>query len=503
MTNLLQKFQRRSLPWAAAGVVATLMSLPSAAQEKASSAVPAPLMNLGSPRAYVDYSDGTFYLRSADDNIIIGTGGRVHIDTYAFGGPNVSDYRRGNGSALGPYTFFRRFVLESGGIVRKHWFFWLGGNFAPTQVDQNQVSTSTANVYDGFVGWQANPHLQVYAGQYNIPVTMENTTSSRWMDFMERALTVRTIAAPYNKDLGFLLWGATREGAAPFEYQVGVFGGDGMNRPNVDLRIDGMARVVIRPLAGRKGALERMHIGASGRYGSRDGSAVNYDAPTLSTPGGYAFWSPVYTLADKTEVHIIPTGNQGVVGGEFYLPCERFDAKAEVVYAYEEMREAASTARKVSLRQGALEGWGGYLQLSAWPIGKPRVNGNPAGRYFGLRPPKDRGAEAPHGLQLVARGELMRFNYDGNRRSPSVADGAISATTTQIRVAALQFGATYWATKHIRLTGEYSLYAFPGAPPSAGASATNQAAAPGAKANPANTSADRLHEYSFRVGLAL
>jgi len=120
-----------------------------------------------------------------------------------------------------------------------------------------------------------------------------------------------------------------------------------------------------------------------------------------------------------------------------------------------------------------------------------------------LKPPKDRGTEAPHALQLVARAETMRFDYDGNRRSRSVTDGSISATTTHIRVGSMQFAATYWATKHIRLTAEYSLYAFPGDPPSTGANATNQAAAPGAKANPANTTASTLHEISFRVGLAL
>jgi phosphate-selective porin len=498
----------RSISWLTLGL-ATLLGSSSAAAQQPSP--PPKALNTGSPgsffeyspRAYLDYSDGTFFLRSANDNLLIATGGRAHIDTYTFAGPNVSDYRRGNGSALGTYMFFRRFVLETGGIIRKHWFYWLGGNFAATGVDQNQAVLNPGNVYDGFIGYQANPHLQVYVGQYNIPVTMENVTSSRWPDFMERALNVRTIAAPYNKDLGVLFWGATREGAAPFEYQVGVFGGDGMNRPNVDTRFDGMARMLVRPLAGRKGALERFHIGVSGRYGSRDGSAVNYDAPTLSTPGGYAFWSPVYTTADKTEVHIIPSGTQAVAAGEFYLPFERIDVKSEFVYAYEEMREAASTARKATLRQGALEGWGGYVQLSAWPLGKPRVNGNPAGRYFGLRPPKDRGAEAPHGLQLVARAETMQYQYDGNRRSPSIADGEISATTTNIRAFSFQFATTYWATKHIRLTGEYSLYSFPGNPPSSGAAASNQAAAPGAKARTPDTTADKLHEISFRVGLAL
>jgi phosphate-selective porin len=332
---------------------------------------------------------------------------------------------------------------------------------------------------------------------------MENVTSSRWLDFMERALSVRTLGAPYNKDLGLTYWGALKEGVSPLEYQIGVLGGDGMNRPSVDNRVDVMGRVVVRPLAGEKGPLERLHVGGSARYGSRDNRSVMFDAPSLSTPGGYAFWSPVYTTADKTEVHVIPSGDQIAVAGEVYVPFERIDLRGEVVYVNEGRREATSVAKKDSLRHGTLSGWGGYAMVSYWPLGSPRVNGNPAGRYFGQKAPKDRGNEFPYGLQLAVRGEMMRLSYDGNARTEQVPDGSISAKTTDIQVNALQAMATYWATKHVRLTAEYSLYMFPGNPPSSPGDVTNQAAAPGAKASPAQPSADHLHELSFRIGLAL
>lgn len=129
------------------------------------------------------------------------------------------------------------------------------------------------------------------------------------------------------------------------------------------------------------------------------------------------------------------------------------------------------------------------------------MNGNPAGRYFGLRAPKDKGNEFPYGLQLALRGEMMRLSYDGNARTEQAPDGAISAKTTDIQVNAIQAIANYWATKHIRLA-EYA-DTFPGNPPSSAVDVTNQAAAPGAKATPAQPSADHLHELSFRVGLAL
>jgi phosphate-selective porin len=480
--------------------------VPAPAPELAPLPAPAegpPPANLGSPRAFLDYSDGTLFLRSADDNLVLVTGGRVHIDTYAFRGPGVDHYRKSNGSGLTTNMFFRRFVLESGGLIRKHWFFWVGGNFAPTQIDANQAPTSTAAVYDGFVGYQANPQHQLYVGQYNAPFTMENVTSSRWVDFMERALVIRTVGAPYNKDLGITYWGATKDGAAPIEYQIGVLGGDGMNRPSVDNRVDVMGRFLVRPLTAEKGPLERLHVGVSARYGSRDNAYVSYDAPTMSTPGGYAYWSPTYTTADKTEIHVIPSGNQIAVAGEVYVPFERFDFKGEVVYVNEGRREAASTARNVSLRHGTLEGVGGYGQVSYWPLGTPRVNGHPAGRYINVRPPKGRGTEAPYGLQLAVRAEAVRLSYDGNSRTEQVPDGAISAKTNNIRVNAFQAIVTYWATKHVRLSAEYSLYTFPGNPPSAPADVTNQAAAPGAKASPTQPSADHLHELGFRVGLAL
>ncbi|MFT3921575.1 MAG: porin [Myxococcales bacterium] len=446
------------------------------------------------PHARLDYSDGTFYLRSVNDNIVFVPSGRMHIDTYAFSGPGVSDYHRSNGTGLKLNLFFRRFIIEFGGLIRKKWFYWMGGNFAPTQVDQNQAPLSSANVYDGFVGYKVIPELKVFFGQYNAPFTMENVTSSRWLDMMERALCIRTLATPYNKADGLTAWGKTPKETV--EFQIGVFGGDGMNRPNVDNRVDGMGRIVYRPLMGVvHGALERFHLGIGGRYGSRDSKFVQYDAPTLSTPGGYAFWSPNYTAANGEKIHVTPTATQAAAGFEFYLPFERFDLRSEVIYVNEDRREVTDTNRINGIRSGNLWGWSGYGQFSWWIWGTPRINGNPATPYGFVKVPDTLGLEAPFALQLVLRGELVRVHYDGNSHSGLTPSG-LSALTTNIFVNAFQAGINYWATKHIRLTAEYSLYQFPGGPDD------NQAVSPGVKAGTAKGS-HVLDEYSFRVGLAL
>jgi len=457
-------------------------------------AAPSPALGPPEPRrAFLDYADGSLYLRGFGDNLIFMPAARMHIDSYAFAGPGVGDYQRPNGSGLKLNLFFRRFVLEMGGLILKKWTYWLGGNFAPTQVDANQAPLSSANVYDGFIGYVPIPQVRVYLGQYNAPFSMENVTSSRWLDLMERALCVRTLATPYNKADGLMVWAETPK--RTFEGQAGVFGGDGMNRPSLDNRVDGMARFVVRPLSGRRDALRLFHLGVGGRYGSRDPKFVQYDAPALSTPGGYAFWSPTYTTEQGERIHVVATGRQAAASAEAYLPFTRFDVRGELVYVNENRRETPETDKGRTLRLGALTGFGSYFQLSVWLLGTPRISGNPASAYGVLKVPNGPASEALYGLQLVLRGELMRARYDGNARG-GATPGDLSRRTDDITVNAYQAGLTYWATKHVRLTTEYSLYRFPGGPGS------NQAVAPGVKSGAA-PDAHLLHEMSFRAGLAL
>lgn len=451
------------------------------------------------PNATVDYNDGAFYLRAHKDNLVLTWGGRVHADVYTFAGDQVGHYHRSNGSGLKPNLFFRRFILETGGIIRKNWFYWFGGNFVPQQLGPDQaVNNVQLGVYDGFVGYMPIPNFKIYFGQYNEPFTMENVTSSRWTDLMERSVTVRYLATPYNKSEGLMIWGETRNKA--LEYQLGAFGGDGQNRANLDDRFDGTVRALVRPLFGREDSLKRAHIGASMRDGRRDAHFVRYDAPSLSTGGGYTFWSSSYSNGG-TDTRIIPSRRQTAAAAELYVPFEKWDLKSEFVYINEERREVAATDRAKSLRGGLFWGYGVYAQLSVWVAGTPRVSGHPAG-YYGMvkLPDGTTGTEAPYGVQLVARGEVIRMNYDSDKRFGSV--GGLDAVTQNIDMNLFQFAINYWMTKHIRLTAQYTWYGFPGTPYNNKAgNGDNQAVAPGVRAGALG--ANSLSEISFRAGLAL
>ncbi len=442
--------------------------------------------------ATLDYVDGSFLLRAFGDSMLLMPSGRMHIDTYAYAGNGVDDYRRANDTGLTTQIFFRRFVLEAGGLIGKYWFWWMGGSFVPLRLDASQALVSNAGVYDGIVGFKPLPILRIYFGQFNAPITMENVTSSRWLDLMERALLVRTIAIPENKAIGPVVWGETKH--REFEYQFGGLSADGtIGRPSVDGHYNVMGRFLIRPIARREGALKQAHLGGSFRYGKRDRRFLIYDAPSMSTPGGYSYWSSSYGVGDARTV-IIPDLRQAVVAAEGYLPFERWDIRSEFAWTHQERREALADDRTTSLRGGLLHGYGIYAQLSVWLAGTPRINGNPASPYGIIGPPqyKDR---APYALQLVLRGEAIRLNYDANSRFGS--PGTLDPDTTRIRVNAYQAGVNFWATKHVRLTAEYSLYQFPGDPVE-----ENQAVAPGVRAG-TSPGAHFLSELSFRVGLAL
>ena len=108
-------------------------------------------------------------------------------------------------------------------------------------------------------------------------------------------------------------------------------------------------------------------------------------------------------------------------------------------------------------------------------------------------------------LSLAVRYEQLRARYDSIDRSNDDASvliggvrrGALDATTTNIKVDALQVAATYWATRHVRLTAQWSFYSFPGVP-----NVENQATAPGSKPNtPPEKQSDArtLHELSARL----
>ena len=95
----------------------------------------------------------------------------------------------------------------------------------------------------------------------------------------------------------------------------------------------------------------------------------------------------------------------------------------------------------------------------------------------------------------------------------AVTQGGKDSVAHDIKVNDFQIAANYWATKHVRVTLEYSLYMFPGTPPSdpgfKGAADANLAGGPGSGTigddgkTKRGKDANSLHEISFRIAFAI
>lgn len=439
------------------------------------------------PPRYVAYRSGRLVLRDPSGILEVSPQGVLHFDAYGFFGPGVKHYQRPDGTGLKSGLSPRRVRLELAGRVAGRWYFLIGAQ-----------STNGAPLvpHNNFVGVELSSMLRLQVGQFRIPFTMDNVTGITRIDFMERSLTARVMGAPLTRDLGVMAWGGTDRSA--IWWALGYFGGEGGNRASTDNRGDVVGRLLFRPLWKKGGYIGQAHVGVSGRYGRRDRNYAQYDAPAMTTGGGYTFWSPTYGVT-----HIQPSNDQSAIAAELFVPFCCIDLRGEFVAVRDGRREVFATSRNNTERAGTLSGYSWYVQATWWPLGPTRMVGAP-GNYNA--PTEDH--SRARAVSIAVRYEQLRAKYDSIDRSSDdagvlisgVRRGQLDASTTNIHVDVVQVAATYFATSHIRLMAQWSMYSFPGVP-----NVENQATAPGSKPNAPEeerVDARTLHEISARAQLA-
>src|SRR4029078_6181093 len=96
-----------------------------------------------------------------------------------------------------------------------------------------------------WVNYSACLCFNLQVGQFNVPLSLENRTTDDFIPWMERNLAIRGFGVTSSKDLCGMIWGELPDRV--LNYELGVFGGDGQNRPSVDNRVDFMGRIFARP----------------------------------------------------------------------------------------------------------------------------------------------------------------------------------------------------------------------------------------------------------------
>lgn len=465
-----------------------------------------------------------FFLRAADDMIRLYPQGRLHLDVHSFFGPGLDRVPPAQGgNAFQAQLFARRVRLELGGELMRRWSFLLGVDFggqplvnstgtavaaAPRPGEDPtleappwapvQTAGPVAVLANNWINYRALPVLNIMLGQFNAPYSLENMTSSNDTLLLERVLPIRSFVLPNSREMGVMAWGELPNRMAV--YHLGVFAGDGPNRPGVDSLPAFIGRIYGRPFAGKKGSpLERAQIGVSALHAEHDQRYVGSDYPRISTGQFVTLWEPRYQDSQGQSIAVIPSGAQNAIGGELWLPIRSFEARAEAHYVVHNTREAIEGHQLTHTeRLGQVRGIGWYAAASFW-LGDAHVNGEPG---LGSRPTQlnlEREVEIRKGLQLTAVIGGVHASYDGAARRGTYdprTPGAQGGPGTNITVMQYGAAASYWYTRHLRVTVNYNAYQTPGS-----GTAENLARVPGNTLAEPIADAHFIHELGARVGL--
>jgi hypothetical protein len=426
-------------------------------------------------------SDGSMFLRSPDHHFVLLPSGRLQVDGYAFSTKNEN--RPNDGFLL------KRARLELSGWIGGWAFFTIQGDFAvgapagPAPVAQANIATT-----DDYVALAPFGNIAVLqVGQYDAPFTLENRTTDKYFDFIERSITVRAFGAPSNKEMGAMLHGFNE--AKNFHYSAGIFNGDGQNFRNADQKFDAIGRGWVAPLSFLgAGPLQAATIGGSFWTGDRNNTLAPANQTTL---GGFTFLnfapSNVSLNGVTTPVQLRQVGRLNAFAGELNVPiANKFGVRGELIWKHSPLSAASiAPSGAGSILGGAnLKGWSTYGEVWLWVLGDDRIVGDqqaigalPRFKKFGVKPVED-------GVMLALRFEHLNedVSYEDDAAGMNLGLTAVGKT----KVTSLQAGVNYWHSKRFRATFNYGFYRFAGTAPQI------------------TGLADRnLHEFLMRLAVAL
>ncbi|MBI3097675.1 MAG: hypothetical protein HYY93_05420 [Planctomycetes bacterium] len=210
------------------------------------------------------FKDG-LKMKSADGNFTIDIGGRMEIQSRTFLSDNP-----------GADTFFiREARIQAEGSFYKEWGYKVQYDFSPSAT----AGMSTPRLREGFVEWRRYPEFSLRTGQWKEPFSLQQTTSSRFIDFVERAVPDRLVPS---YDLGVAAYGKPWD---PYlSYEIGLFNGNGFNTTDANDDKDLAARLQIRPFAGAESRwVKGLMLGGAVTTGNQTGSFGSISSPSTNT----------------------------------------------------------------------------------------------------------------------------------------------------------------------------------------------------------------------------
>jgi hypothetical protein len=438
------------------------------------------------PEPLAGVTDQSMFLRSPDNEFVFFPNGRLQVDTLLYKSRN---------KVPTDTMLVRTARLELAGWFSNLFYFYISGDFAAappstTPAPTTPASLATVDNYIGIAPWGTLAMFQV--GQYDAPFTLDNHSSDKYIDFMERSLTAR-FGVSQTKDIGGMLSGYDEK--KHFYYSAGLFNGDGRTFRNVDEHFDWIGRAWVAPFSFMgDGPLHDITIGGSFLSGYRKFAQAPANQSTQESFSFLSF-SP-YTTSMTSG---LPATNVGfrqfhhVSEGAFELNApiaHKFGLRYELVYRHVPLTEdvIAANGTGAHIGQAKLTGTAMYGEAWVWALGDDKIIGDTQGvepfpRYkkFGVKAPQD-------GVQIL--GKIESLNEKVTEAADTAAFKLGNKAVGRTHVNVYELGVNYWHSKRYRATVNYVFNYFQ-------KSGTDTSPAIRGLKSPAE------HEIAFRLAVAL
>ena len=341
------------------------------------------------------YKDG-FYLKSDDDRFRLNLTG--YIQNWLL--LEAGDRQQNN-------TFrFRRARFTLNGTVFSDFGFQFESEFA-----------GAARMEEWWVSYKRFPEATLIVGQHKPRYSLENLTSSRDLDFAERAIIVRALAP--DQQLGITLQGQLFTNMV--SYAAGVYNGCG----RIDLCPGGLDSDNDKEITGRVTVtpVPYLTVGADVDFrtfkkGPGGNVATDGNGATMNTALNSFVFNPTTETGFKLAGAGFPIkGNRVATSGDLVLDLYPFLLKGE--YHYAEQERTGQGAGGTNLPDLRIQG--AYAELGYWLFGKK-----------------------PAGLLALARYEYFRADAE-----------ALKAGERAATVNAGLLGLNWYLNRFVRLRANY------------------------------------------------
>ena len=237
------------------------------------------------------------FFKSADGQHKLELTGRLNFDLRAY----EDDTRNLDGSDQRTNFLVRRARIGFDATFFKYLNVVVEGDFG----------AGSAILQWGYIDLKYFPEARLRAGQFKVPFSFEELTSSRFTDFVERSV-VNNLVPTF--DLGVMLHGSLLDGAV--EYGAGVFNGAGQNAAETNDSKDIAGRLLVRPLKLMNlPDLGELHLAGHITHGDQDSG----QSLRGRTDGKFEFFPRTTTRGDRLRYGFEAVYNYGPFGlyGEY------------------------------------------------------------------------------------------------------------------------------------------------------------------------------------------